>query len=116
METLDKALDLIRQLAEAMGQTTAYLWPRVVLYEWAQALGDLLVCGLVLIVALVVFYRAVVEGHRTKWPDEPTLYIKMIPAGVLLVVFFLVVSINSATWFATLVSPEGYTVLHILGK
>ena len=116
MDAFTNALDLLRQLAEAMGQTTAYLWPKVVLYEWGKALISTIMLPLVWLIAFTVFYKAVRDGTARKWPEEPSLYIRVIPTGLIMLFVGLVLLIEWPSSVATLMSPEGRVALHILGK
>lgn len=121
---MEKLVEMLQHIADKLGVTVGYLWPKVVLAHWMTALGDLIVLGLALGISYPLFWRGlrewvtVLRDAKSSAEDYRFIMpvIKTIWCGLVAVIATLVGLSLIGTLLGTLVSPEGSLVLKVLRK
>lgn len=109
---MEKLTELLQQIADKLGVTVLYLWPKVVLLVWTQALLDLITSITFLVVGSVGFLRTL-NGITSR--SSSSDIVKIVSFGIILLIGVLS-TLGWSNWIGTLVSPEGALVWRALRK
>lgn len=110
---MEKALELLRILAETVGQTVEALWPEVVAYHAVAALVPFLFWfGAAFSLWVGVFCYRKQEWFAGSYDGAPTVKCIFVIAAALATLIFI---IEAADNIPILLQPVGYTVQQILG-
>ena len=120
---MDKLADALQKIAEKIGVTAQYLWPKVVWLEFVQSLIAFLISAAFLTVGLIGFPRAlkalIALYKQEQGPDEVdevVPIIRVIVFGLCLLGGLLSVAVGWTGWISGMLAPEGSLVLRALGK
>jgi hypothetical protein len=112
---VDKVVELLDGIAKQMGVAVQYLWPKLVAYQWAVALGDVIAFVLVLGLcgALAPFFWA--KWSKGNYNDDA-----LGTGAIVLTVFggiaFILAVSTLPNLIATLVSPEAATLMWLVNR
>lgn len=115
---MDKVAALLAQLAQQLGTTVKYLWPRLVAYYQAQAMGQLAtdVVGTILAgTAAALLWKPAAK----RWNNSTEGDGLMVPVWLLIgfataMGFHLVAHLGS--YISAIMAPEGYALAQLLGR
>lgn len=115
MNPLETAMPIIDRLADHLGMASAHLWPQLVRYTWANALGTLLVVGTsIVLVTTTLTWVWVVLAPKFEDNDEGAqVIIRFFSAAVAATIVAGLLSMLPGL-LATLIAPEAATALDIL--
>jgi len=107
---VDKVLVVLREFAGEVGQTAETLWPMAVQATWAQSLTYLIIGCCVSLTGLAAL--TVLIKNRKSIEDQVGWTIGVILSGLTSLVSL---SIGMAEGLPGVISPEGVTLLKLLG-
>ncbi len=111
----------IDALAEKLGTTAAYLWPKLVAWEFGKAIGGILASTMFTILGLLVFWKFF-PLCRKEWDTFDheglifTYGVICLASGVAFVLGAVSFIFQSDTWAATLISPEAAAFYKLVGR
>ena len=125
---MEKLTEALQQLADKIGVTIQYLWPKVVLLHWVETLAEVIVTVLVVVIAwpnaiagLRAWMRWVGDETRKRHSDaDDAKFVapvaRTIIFGLMALIATAILLIGISGAIATLISPEGSLVIRALGK
>lgn len=109
-----EAFKRIDQLAQKLGTTAEYLWPKLVTWEYGQAMGRLALLILGWIIFFTLFYFSF--KYKKQLSDDCILEWAITPLVILGVTLLIVTFFFGTATIATLVSPEAAAFYKIMNK
>jgi hypothetical protein len=104
----------IDALAEKMGTTAQYLWPKLVAYTQGVAIGQAIISIIVAVALVVTLIWSVKRGIKEDW--GPLEFIVSVGCGIFLL-FSVGFSISEGPRvFAAILSPEAAAFYKLVGK
>jgi hydrogenase/urease accessory protein HupE len=102
-------------LAEKMGVTAQYLWPKLVAHTQGVAAAQVLLGAIGIVVGAVGLYWSVKRGVQEEW-DTPLEFIGACAFGILLLFLFVAACTEGPANIATIVSPEAAAFYKLVGR
>ena len=104
---MEKAMDLVRELAGKLGQTVETLWPSAVRYVVVDGVADFLIGGVVGTVLLLVTLKLAKwlkedeQGYHAEWAIPVAIF-----SGIIGLVFWCV----ALSQIPAIFEPTGYLI------
>ena len=116
---MDKAMELLEQLAAKIDQTVEILWPHAVRYQAVSATVAVAIWTFVAVVLWFAYWKF--SGQPWTFPSASERSGDDYPSARLLLVIFAPIATCVAVmaWvyqFPVVLEPVGYTVMKIIGK
>ena len=112
-EVAKQALDLMRELAGAVGGTTEQLWPQVVKLVWAQSVTWVVVGIVGAIATGTVAWKCISKMLRHDDDhDDPVVTLGGVFCSIAFVALLGCISVN----LPGVIAPEGAAVMEMMGK
>lgn len=115
MET-QKALDMIRELAGKLGQTTEYLWPHAVRYVAIREAIAFSASLVALAFSLYFLKRSWSNAIFEEWEETPSVIAPVIVSSIFVFVTTFEFLLGGIPAISRFLEPVGYTVILILQK
>jgi uncharacterized membrane protein len=111
-------------LAEKLGVTAAYLWPKLVAWEWAQAFASIIIFFIVVPIAIVGSIKCFIKtktiikeaGNDYRNDREVTFFVVGLALALVSVLGVVAFFFGFSHDISTLISPEAATFYKLIGK
>lgn len=120
---MDKFADVLQGIADKLGVAAIHLWPEMVRYTWAQAVGQLVVTALA-VLGLALYVQFLLPRMIRDWRapegtltnEETSVCLIVTFVGVVLGLFAIATLAGVSNSVATVLAPEGATISKLLEK
>lgn len=105
----------IDALAEKLGTTAQYMWPKLVAYTQGVAIAQIFLVGVGIIIGAVGLYWSVKRGIKEDW-DTALEFVGACVFGVLLAFLTIYVFAAGSVTVAAVISPEAAAFYKMVGR
>lgn len=111
----EKLASAFQYLAEKAGIATEYFWPIFVRQQFAEGLGPLLVCLLIItIVGISAFAVRKIEYFEEGTSDPTAKLFIHIVGGVITFFMIMAIAFEGASWVTHMINPEYYAIQDLM--
>ena len=111
---MEQTLNMLQALAEKVGTTAEYFWPKWVLYCLYNQIGISIISGLCLILGIFLTIFGCIKGRRIEWNEENphlTASIMLVVIGCILIIIAGTTFVfNFSSLLTCIYSPEGFAL------
>jgi hypothetical protein len=105
----------IDAMAEKLGTTAQYLWPKLVAYTKWVAIGQIMISVLIFVSAQILCVWSIKRGAKGGWND-PIDFIVSIVSGTFVFGIVLALITSGPNSFAQAFSPEAAAFYKLVGR
>ena len=110
-----EVLRRVDALAEKVGTTAEYMWPKLVAYTRTVAIAEIVIVGGAFVVVLIMFISKMIRGTKEKF-DEGDTCGYAVAYGVLLAILTIAVVSGGASAIGRAFNPEASVFYTLFGR